>query len=190
MELIRRLGSALRVATLDSLLLGINSRTGKPDHMINIGKLVTLNQHLPQHALAALHIVRRVATSPSTQHPLLALYTKSPALTTGKFCSFLVLLFKNFGTGFIFLHRYLIHAIAIRYGFVEALEMEDMGDLSSSSNGDQDGDAGNAGQGCRLVVLHLLCEGVNLPHPSLAHFLLGFNTQSPLSKYVLLQALA
>lgn len=98
--------------------------------------------------------------------------------------------YLNFVTGFIFLIRYLIHVTAIRYGFVEALEMDDMGDLSSSNNGDQDGDAGNAGQGCRLVVLHLLCEGVNLPHPSLAHFLLGFNTQSPLSKYALLIAFA
>ena len=90
MELIRRLGSALRVVTLDSLLLGINSRTGKPDHMINIGKLVTMNQHLPQHALAALNIIRRVASAPSTQNQLLALYTKSPALTSGKpcFCDF------------------------------------------------------------------------------------------------------
>lgn len=83
MELIRRLGSALRVVTLDSLLLGINSRTGKADHMVNIGKLVTLNQHLPQHALTALHIIRRVAAAPSTQSQLLALYTKSSALTTG-----------------------------------------------------------------------------------------------------------
>lgn len=83
LELIRRLGSSLRVVTLDSLLLGINSRTGKPDHMINIGKFVTLNQHLPQHTLAALHIIRRVAASPSSQSQLLALYTKSPTLTTG-----------------------------------------------------------------------------------------------------------
>lgn len=83
MELIRRLGAPLRVVTLDSLLLGINSRTGKPDHMINIGKLVTMNQHLPQHALVALHIIRRVAAAPSTQHQLLSLYTKSSGLTTG-----------------------------------------------------------------------------------------------------------
>lgn len=83
MELIRRLGSALRVITLDNLLLGINSRSGKPDHMVNIGKLVTMNQLLPQHALAALHIIRRVAAAPFTQSQLLALYTKSSALTTG-----------------------------------------------------------------------------------------------------------
>ncbi|KAK4018432.1 hypothetical protein OUZ56_000486 [Daphnia magna] len=156
-ELIRRLGSGLRVVTLDSLLLGINSRTGKPDHMVNIGKLVTLNQHLPQHALVALHIIRRVAANPSTQNQLLALYTKSTALTT-----------------------------AIRHGFVEALEMEDPND-SPTVPVDQDGETSYAGQGCRLVVLHLLSEGINLPHPSLAHFLLGFNVQAPLSKTVLQQ---
>lgn len=83
MELIRRLGSAIRVVTLDSLLLGINSRTGKPDHMITLGKFVTMSQPLPQHTLTALHIIRHVASAPSTQQQLLALYTKSTSLTTG-----------------------------------------------------------------------------------------------------------
>lgn len=70
---------------------------------------------------------------------------------------------------------------AIRHGFVESLEMEDSGD-SSNVSADQESDSTNAGQGCRLVVLHLLGEGINLPHPSFAHFLLGFSTQAPLSK--------
>jgi hypothetical protein len=85
MELIRRLGSSMRVITLDSLLLGTNTRTGKPDHMINIGKMVTYNQQLPLHALAALHIIRRVAAAPSTQNQLLALYTNRqiPGFKTG-----------------------------------------------------------------------------------------------------------
>lgn len=70
---------------------------------------------------------------------------------------------------------------AIRHGFVEALEMEDSSDSSNESQ-DQESDTLNAGQGCRLVVLHLLSEGINLPHPSFAHFLLGFSTQAPLSR--------
>ena len=61
--------------------------------------------------------------------------------------------------------------------------MEDSTELSSASV-DQEPDTLHPGQGCRLVVLHLLSEGINLPHPSFAHFLLGFNTQAPLSKYV------
>lgn len=75
---------------------------------------------------------------------------------------------------------------AIRHGFVEALEMEDSGSDATNVSSEQDGEGTNPGQGCRLVVLHLLSEGVNLPHPSLAHFLLGFNTQAPLSKYEVL----
>ncbi len=72
---------------------------------------------------------------------------------------------------------------AIRYGFVEALEMEDPSE-SSSVPSEQDIETPLAGQGCRLVVLHLLSEGINLPHPSFAHFLLGFSIQAPLSKSV------
>lgn len=59
--------------------------------------------------------------------------------------------------------------------------MEDSPEVAVTA-GDQDSETPNAGQSCRLVVLHILCEGSNLPHPSLAHFLLGFNIQSPLSK--------
>ncbi len=80
----------------------------------------------------------------------------------------------------LFLFFYFLF-VAIRHGFVEALEMEDPHD-SSSVLADQDGETPHAGQGCRLVVLHLLSEGVNLPHPSFAHFLLGFSIQAPLSK--------
>ena len=69
--------------TLDTILLGTDIGTGKSDHMVNIGKLITFNEHLALQALSALHIVRRVAASPSTQSQLLALYTKTPALTTG-----------------------------------------------------------------------------------------------------------
>lgn len=75
----------------------------------------------------------------------------------------------------------MVHITAIRHGFVEALEIEDLTD-SSTVPADQDGETSYAGQGCRLVVLHLLSEGVNLPHPSLAHFLLGLSVQAPLSK--------
>ena len=60
--------------------------------------------------------------------------------------------------------------------------MEDSTEMPSTSADQEGGETSNAGQGCRLVVLHLLSEGVNLPHPSFAHFLLGFNIQAPLSK--------
>lgn len=59
--------------------------------------------------------------------------------------------------------------------------MEDSTESPSVST-EQEPETPHAGQGCRLVVLHLLSEGINLPHPSFAHFLLGFSTQAPLSK--------
>ena len=68
---------------------------------------------------------------------------------------------------------------AIRHGFIEALEMED-----SVESEETDADAEGAGHGSKLAVLHLLIEGVNLPHPSFAHYLLGFDIHSPLSKCV------
>ena len=60
--------------------------------------MVTYNQQLPLHALAALHIIRRVAAAPSTQNQLLALYTNRQI--------------PGFKT-------------ALRHEFIEALEMDD-----------------------------------------------------------------
>ena len=78
----------------------------------------------------------------------------------------------------------LLLSLAIRHGFVEAMEMDNSTEQVNLAS-DSEGEAVNAGHGCRLVVLHLLIEGINFPHPSLSHFLLGFNIQAPLSKYLL-----
>jgi len=62
------------------------------------------------------------------------------------------------------------------------MEMDSSTDQASLGS-ENEGETVNAGHGCRLVVLHLLIEGINFPHPSLSHFLLGLNIQAPLSKY-------
>lgn len=69
---------------------------------------------------------------------------------------------------------------ALRHGFIEALEMDDS--VSQDENASDEIDANDPGHGCKLVVLHLLIEGINLPHPSFTHYLLGFDINGPLSK--------
>lgn len=70
LDIARTTGSRRILNPLDKLLLGLNPRTGKPDHMFNVVKFVVFAWWLPRHGLAAVSILRRVASS-SAAHPLL-----------------------------------------------------------------------------------------------------------------------
>lgn len=81
---------------LSRLLLGVNSRTGKPDHMINVAKYVMFNNWLRKHAYVAVGVIQGVSNEPGADSELLSTFTSTPALT-----------------------------INIRHGFVECLDSED-----------------------------------------------------------------
>ncbi|XP_067003269.1 nuclear pore complex protein Nup205 [Anabrus simplex] len=87
--------SSLLLTGLNKLLLGMNPRSGKPDHLLNITKYVTYNSWLPEHALAAVRILLDVSLLPSAQNQLVGLFTSTSSLT-----------------------------LEIRHGFVECLEAE------------------------------------------------------------------
>jgi len=77
----RTAGASTVLTTLPQLLLGLNPRTGRPDHMLNIAKYVLYGYWLPQARLAAVHIIRAVAVCPAHQAPLLATLTATPAIS-------------------------------------------------------------------------------------------------------------
>lgn len=86
---------SIMLAGLNKLLLGVNYRSGKPDHMLNIVKFVTYNAWLPTHALVAVKILTHVARQPGISALLLSEFTRSAKLTN-----------------------------EIRHGFVECLESD------------------------------------------------------------------
>ncbi|XP_046658392.1 LOW QUALITY PROTEIN: nuclear pore complex protein Nup205-like [Homalodisca vitripennis] len=88
--------SSLLLTDLIKLLLGINSRTGKPDHLLNIAKYVTYNSWLPSHSLYAVRIFLAVTMYPVQQSHIVSVLTATTS------CS-----------------------IHIRHGFVECLESDD-----------------------------------------------------------------
>ncbi|KAJ4431675.1 hypothetical protein ANN_20275, partial [Periplaneta americana] len=89
-------GCSLLLAGLNKLLLGVNPRSGKPDHLLNVAKYVTYNAWLPRHALSAVRILLAVTTYPTSQNQLISAFTSSPA-----------------------------NRMEIRHGFVECLEADD-----------------------------------------------------------------
>lgn len=80
---------------LSRLLLGVNPRTGKPDHMINVANYVSYNSWLRGHAYVAIGVIQGVACEPGADSQLLSTFTATPSL-----------------------------AVSIRHGFVECLDNE------------------------------------------------------------------
>ena len=67
------------LTSLATLLLGVNPRTGKPDHVLNMTRFVFYGHWLPEAKLAAVSIIKFVAASPAHQTALLATLTATPA---------------------------------------------------------------------------------------------------------------
>lgn len=89
---------------LNETFLGINSGSGKLDHMLNIGKYVTYNSWLPNHALRAVRILSHIMRQSDAHKMVLREFTRTNEL-----------------------------ANEIRHGFVECLE-SDLSVLKKSHN--------------------------------------------------------
>ncbi len=72
MDAARASNSPLVLTSLDQLLLGVNNRSGRADHALNVAKFVTYAWWLPEHCLAAVRVLCVVAESPSAHSGLIA----------------------------------------------------------------------------------------------------------------------
>lgn len=68
------------LARLNKLLLGVNARTGKADHMLNVTRFVMYKSWLPQHTLAAVKVLTWVARQPNVNAQLLGVLTSTERL--------------------------------------------------------------------------------------------------------------
>lgn len=98
-------GCSLLLSGLSKLLLGVNPRSGKPDHLLNVAKYVTYNAWLPRHALSAVRILLAVTMCPTSNSQLISAFTSSP-----------------------------VNRMEIRHGFVECLEADDDDEVVSGDD--------------------------------------------------------
>lgn len=136
---------------LNKLLLGVNPKSGRPDHMLNIVKFVTYNSWLPQQALMSVKILTYIMRQPNISPLLLGEFTQTVQL-----------------------------ANEIRHGFVECLESDlivsdttddEHAEVILPSTGEQD----NVEQSIKESIINLLEECLPQSAPNLAHYLLGFD---------------
>ncbi|CRK98110.1 CLUMA_CG011478, isoform A [Clunio marinus] len=67
--------SSIFISGLNKLILDINPRSGKSDHVLNIAKMVTYNAALPKHSLQAIRILRLLIRHPNVNSQLLGMFT-------------------------------------------------------------------------------------------------------------------
>lgn len=137
--------SSILLAGINKLLLGVNYRSGKPDHMLNIVKYVMYNGWLPQHALIAVKILTHVARQPGVNALLLSEFTRSPKLMN-----------------------------EIRHGFVECLE-SDVPITPITDDDDETDTSDCIELTIKEEIVRLLTECLPQSAPNLSHYLLGFD---------------
>jgi len=76
----RAAGASVVLTSLPLLLLGMNPRTGRPDHMLNIAKFISYGFWLPAARLAAVKVMAGVAEAPAHQPQLLATLTANKTI--------------------------------------------------------------------------------------------------------------
>ncbi|XP_058819266.1 nuclear pore complex protein Nup205 [Topomyia yanbarensis] len=164
---------SILLAGANKLLLGMNPRSGKADHMLNVTRFVTYSSSLPENALVAVRILTAIMRQPNVNQQIVGLLTQTDRI-------------RN----------------EIRQGFVECLESEGATYTANSGmvgNGgepvddlDQEMDefsaaatGGVTGSSVELqikeAIVGLLQEC--LPQqstPNLAHYLLGFELNKEL----------
>lgn len=127
--------SSILLAGINKLLLGVNYRSGKPDHMLNIVKYVMYNSWLPQHALTAVRILTYVARQPGVSALLLSEFTRTPKLT-----------------------------MEIRHGFVECLENDVPAAMTGDSDASEEVEMTIKEEIIRLLSECLPQSAPNLAH--------------------------
>ncbi|XP_074656294.1 nuclear pore complex protein Nup205-like [Tubulanus polymorphus] len=155
LDALRESGASILATTLDRLLLGINPRSGKPDHLVDVARYIIHNSVHPEHALSAVKILILVCQSSQVQQELVGLITANRDLS-----------------------EELLH------GFVECLEADDPEILNEVIDYDspQDSSGQSLRSEIRQGIAKLLLQSVGMPSPNIGHYLLGFNLRQAVSK--------
>ncbi|XP_061177614.1 nuclear pore complex protein Nup205-like isoform X2 [Saccostrea echinata] len=157
----RETGASAMVSAMDRLLLSINPRSGKADHLVNVTKFIQFSIPLPEHAQSAMKILYRVCHSAPVQVALVNLFTSNQTS-----------------------HLELLH------GFVECLEVEEPEQMVEKTihlpeEEDDSREIGHVRNSTRQYLLQVLLRSLDQPSPNLAHLLLGFDIRKSVNRTLL-----
>ncbi|EDV27160.1 uncharacterized protein TRIADDRAFT_22433, partial [Trichoplax adhaerens] len=157
-RILRAYDISLVVTPLSALLLDVNPHTRSTDHLLYIARFLTHGNTNPNLALSAVNILYHMCRSSMLQSDIITVLTNTPEI-----------------------------ALEIMKGFVEHLET-----LYNEPNFLQDldqeyieKDTTQTHTAVSESILELLLYCLDLPAPSLAHFLLGYDVRKSVSKTIL-----
>ncbi|XP_046581767.1 nuclear pore complex protein Nup205-like [Haliotis rubra] len=156
--MIRETGVSIMVAAMDKLLLSINPRSGKADHLVNVAKFVSLNSFLPHQCLSAVRVLYLVCQAAPIQADLVALFTADEVASS-----------------------------RLLQGIVECIETDDREVKPEEAEDENENTKdeiilSQVRNASRQHIIQLMLHALDQPAPNLAHWMLGFEVRKPVSK--------
>ncbi|XP_007909424.1 nuclear pore complex protein Nup205 [Callorhinchus milii] len=153
MDWLRESHSSVIVTPLEQLLQGINPRSKKADHVVNIARYLCHGTSNPELAFESAEILCCISHYPNSQGKLVGDFTQDQAISQ-----------------------------KLMAGFVECLDSEDAEELVQlHDDTDLEKKRSLIRHHTRIHILNLLITSLELKPPNLALYLLGYELRKPVS---------
>ncbi|MGH0127994.1 UNVERIFIED_CONTAM: hypothetical protein FKN15_028574 [Acipenser sinensis] len=153
MDLLRESQSSVIVTPLEQLLQGVSAQSKKADHVVNIARYLYHGNSNPEVAFESANILRCIARYPNIQARLVGDFTHDQSVSE-----------------------------KLMAGFVECLDNEDAEELGhEGDDSDPEKRLARIRHETRVHILNLLITSLELKHPNLALYLLGYEVKKPVS---------
>lgn len=152
-DLLRESPSSLIVTALEQLLQGINPRTKRADHVVNIAGYLRHGDSNPELAFESAKILCCISRYPNIQVKLVGDFTRDENVSQ-----------------------------TLMAGFVECLDSEEAEELITVDDDmDENKKLSRVRHQTRIYILNLLITSLELQPPNLALYLLGYEVKKPVS---------
>ncbi|XP_075066511.1 nuclear pore complex protein Nup205 isoform X3 [Mixophyes fleayi] len=154
MDLLRQSHLSLIVTPLEQLLQGINPRSKKADHVVNIARYLYHGGSNPDLAFESAKILCSISCNANIQAKLVGDFTQDPNVSQ-----------------------------KLMAGFVECLDSEDSEEVVNPSEETEEDEKKQATvhHKTKIHILNLLITSLEMKPPNLALYLLGFEVKKPVS---------
>ncbi|XP_075711967.1 nuclear pore complex protein Nup205 isoform X2 [Rhinoderma darwinii] len=153
MDLLRESHLALIVTPLEQLLQGINPRSKKVDHVVNIARYLYHGTSNPELAFESAKILCRISSNGNIQAKLVGDFTQDPKVSQ-----------------------------KLMAGFVECLDSEESEEVTNPLEDlEEERKLSTVHHETKIHILNLLITSLEMKSPNLALYLLGFELKKPVS---------
>ncbi|CAI9563160.1 unnamed protein product [Staurois parvus] len=153
MDLLRESHLSLIVTPLEQLLQGINLRSKKADHVVNIARYLYHSNSNPELAFESSKILHSISCNVNMQAKLVGDFTQDQNISQ-----------------------------KLMAGFVECLDNEDIEEaVNPMEESEQESEQASVQYKTKIHILDLLITSLEIKPPNLALYLLGFELKKPVN---------